>query len=447
MSRCKLAEKLTADDKAILRKKAKISPRADNWNPYPKPLVLFEVDEDGMCWFPFYLGKNDISDCCNVKSTKDFEEDEFYPTRPLLTPETDPYKLKRDQKTVMRETLSRLKDKQCVFLNLSTGFGKSAMSVHICSRVKRGKKMILVFNLEIQKGWLKTFKDFSTATVQHVTGNKQLDPKANVYIVGLKKAALCDRDFFKDISMLVIDEVDQLPAKTLIKVMKKVNPVYLVGLTATINRDDNLHQALYSYFGPRESFISRFIVKNFDVIKYQTKFKPEIEYNNSGQIDNNILLDSIAYNEDRQDMICDLMQLYAEDKILALSKRVGEIEAIYQKLVERGEDVDYKNQNKTKWDTSKRLLIGGVMSCGRGVDIPGVKILIMLSSVNHVEQNEGRVREDNGMVIDIVDEHPIFETRFKKRMTWYKKRGATIFFQNHGSEDVKFLSSSKKNKK
>lgn len=436
MSRVKHVNDLTDDEKKILRQKGKVRPRADAWNPYPTPLQLYIVDDEGMCWFPFYLS-HDIK--CKIKSTKGYELNEFYPTKPLLTPKTDPLKLGRDQTKVFKEALVQLRSKQCTFLNLSTGFGKSAMTVHLTSRVKKGKRMILVYSQEIQKQWVKTFKEFSTATVQHVTGKKPLDSKANVYIVGLKKASMADKEFFDNVSVLVIDEVDQLPAKSLIEVMKKVHPVYLIGLTATINRDDNLHQALYSYFGPRESFISRFIVKDFDVIKYQTNYVPEIEYNEMGQIRDDVLTDSIAYNKKRQEMICDLMQLYAEDKILALGKRVKEIEEVYTILKERGEDVDYKNTNKTKWDTTKRLLVSGVQSCGRGVDIPGLKILIMMDAVNHVEQNEGRVRADNGLVIDIVDNHPVFENRWKKRLAWYRKRGANVFYQIDGKEEVKPL--------
>lgn len=434
MSRVKLLNDLTKEEKSILRKKGKVRPRVNKWNPYPTPLQLFHIDENNKCWFPFYLGVKEIQ--CVIKTTKEYEHNEFYPTTSLLTIKTD--EQQRDQKRVIYAALKQLKTQKCTFLNLSTGFGKTMLGIHLTSKVKRGKRMILVYSQEIQKQWVSNFKKYSTAVVQHVVG-KKLDLKANVYVVGLKKASLCDSLFFENVSMLLIDEIDQLPTKSLIGVMKKIAPVYLIGMTATVNRDDNLHQALYSYFGPRETFISRFMIKKFQVIKYQTDYTPVIEYDSMGNVRDDILTDSIAFNSNRQLMICDLMQMYAFDKILALGKRIQEIEDIHNILKEKGENVDYKHTYKKEWDTSNRLLISGVKSCGRGIDIHDLKILVMMCSVNHVEQNEGRLRVNDGLIIDIVDNHPIFENRFKKRLAWYRKRGATIFYQNDGSEEIKLL--------
>lgn len=432
MSRCKPFCELTKTELAILKKRGNVYPRADNYNPYPRPVELFAVDEKGMCWFPFALS-DDIE--CVHKSFDDFSPSSYDVKGVLYTLETDPKGLERDQQQVWREAVNSLKKTNRVFMNLSTGFGKSALAVHVASIVKRGKIMVTVFNSTVQKQWKRTFKDFSNAKVQHVVGKKPLDPTAHVYIVGLKKASAADRSFFSSISTLIIDEVDQLPAKTLIQTMKLIAPVYLIGLTATINRDDNMHQALYSYFGDRSTFIKRFITKDFDVIKYQTQFKPTVEYKDDGGIDDCVLTASIAYNEKRQSMIAELCRTYFEEKILVLSKRIEEIEAIYN-LLKETESVDYKTTHKVNWDTNCRILIGGFQSCGRGVDIPNLSVLILASSVNHVEQNEGRIRANNNLIIDIVDNHPIYDRRWAKRKTWYVKRGATLFYQIDGTDDV-----------
>jgi len=457
MSKCKNLNLITKEEWSILKKKGKVYPRSDDWNPYPKPLYLYSENKSkGVCWFPFALC--DFIDCESRKSSE-FEKDSFQPTRPLLTSETDPLGLDRDQKTVFKEIIEKLLLDQRVFLNFSTGYGKSAITVHITSKVKRGKRLILVYNSGVQKQWVKdVYKKFSNAKIQHIQAKKPIDPDANVYVMGLRKASNCFntckgggwaddskygndiREFFKSISMLVIDEVDQLPTKMLINIMKHINPVYLIGLSATINRDDNMHQALYAYFGPRKTFIKRFIVKDFDVIKYQTNFEPDVVFDDYGKINNVVMVDSIAYNEERHKMICKLVKEYKNDKILMLSKRVDEIDSIFSILEKDGESVDYKHQHKTSWDTNKRVLVGGFGSCGRGVDIPGLTLLILLSSVNHIEQNEGRIRAKNNKIIDIVDKHPIFERRWNKlRRVWYVKRGATLYVQNDGESEIKLL--------
>lgn len=436
MSRCKPIDQFTDEELKILKQKGNVFPRADNWNPFPKAVQLYEVDESGICWFPFALA-DEIK--CSIKNPSDYPPCRFNKKGNLFTAESDHSGLGRDQVEVHRHAIEKLKKDRCVFMNLSTGFGKSALMVHISSKSHTGKKLVLVFNSEIQKQMVKAYRDFSDANVQHIVGKQKVNKDAHVYVMGLKKASSCDRSFFETISTLIIDEVDQLPAKTLIQVMKMINPVYLIGLTATINRDDNMHKALYSYFGERNTFIKRFIVKKFEVIKYQTDYVPDIEYANDGSVRNDIVTNSIAYNEHRQNMVCDIIQTYPDDKILVLSKRVLEIEGVASILQEREEDVDYKTDTKTSWDISKRVLVAGFQSCGRGVDIPGLSVLILLTSVNNVQQYEGRIRENNNLVIDIVDNHPIFETRWNKRRPWYKKRGANIFYQIDGKDEVKHL--------
>lgn len=439
MSQIKALSSFTEDEKKILRKKGIVRPRADDWNPYPKPIDLYEKDDFDNIWFPFAL-KNEIECINRSTSDEEFRNNSFETKLKLYNKDTDPRGLKDDrgnpidQQEIFKNAIQKLKRDNYVFLNLSTGFGKSAMGVHICSKIKRGLSLILVYNFNVQKQW-KTdgFEMFSTAKVQHLKGKQKIKDDTNVVIMGLATAAKKDRDFFNPFSLVLIDEVDQLPAKTLLRVMKKMNPVYLVGMSATINRTDNMHQALYSYFGERKEFIKCFIVKDFDVLKIQTDFEPEIEYFDNGMVNNNVLTDSIAYNKSRQKFIADLVKHYKDERILLLSNRIAEIEGVWE-LLKDEEECDYRTDKKTSWDTKKRVLIGGFKSCGRGLDIKGLSVLILCTSVNNVQQNEGRIRMNENLIIDIVDKHAIFEKRWEKRKCWYKKRGANLFWKNWNSD-------------
>ena len=57
---------------------------------------------------------------------------------------------------------------------------------------------------------------------------------------------------------------------------------------------------------------------------------------------------------------------------------------------------------------------------------PELTCLISTSSIKDIRQLEGRIRTVDNLIIDIVDNHGIYEKHWEKRKEWYLKRGATI---------------------
>lgn len=428
MSKIVRKKDLTSDDLIHLYKECKVSTIKNAFNMYPKPIKLFGDDGENF-WIPRGIAISGFS-YKDFYSLKEYSA-KFNVHRSLLTEATDPLDLGRDQHMVFASALSELGDNGTCFLELSTGFGKTTMGTHIIHALER-KACIIVFSQTLQSDWVKDLKNHTDARVHLYTGNKIPPNNSQIDIIGLKKASSLSVEFLSRYQTVVIDEIDQVLGKQYMKLLLKIAPDYFIGMTATVERSDGLHKAFYKYF---DKFITRFIEKpDATVIKFQTEFVAEEEYDNEGTLIDSVLMNSIAENKQRHLSVERLVRSLGKKPMLILSGRISEILAIYELIKDL--DVDYKTDKKKHFDKSKQILIGGFKSFGRGFDRPGLEVVIMLSSYRNVKQYEGRLRSDCGFIYDFVDKNFIFESRWKTRVSWYNKRKMIIKYQIDGTSEV-----------
>ena len=67
--------------------------------------------------------------------------------------------------------------------------------------------------------------------------------------------------------------------------------------------------------------------------------------------------------------------------------------------------------------------------CSEGLDISTLSTLIFVTPKTDIIQSVGRIlrtKDNNPIVIDIIDSHQIFQNQWKKRQTFYKKEQYSI---------------------
>jgi hypothetical protein len=144
------------------------------------------------------------------------------------------------------------------------------------------------------------------------------------------------------------------------------------------------------------------------------------------------IVNTIAYNTDRHRYIADLCIKHQEHRILVLSDRTEQSEAIYKLLIEAGESVQLiigakKVKKITDESLKSRVIVGASKKVGTGFDDPTLTMLILASDCKNVAQWEGRIRTTNNIIYDIVDDYRSFENHWAKhREPWFIARGATI---------------------
>jgi hypothetical protein len=428
--------------KSYIKKECNIWEEITKYNPVPKCFTIFKVDKTKIPYkaiLPIGIWKDLYDDFPNKTNYHPISSDKKFEGELRET-------LDQDQKTLTKEAIEHLNKNHSILLALRTGFGKTVSTVYLISHFKL-KAVILCHATTLHPQWVREFRIHASKIKVQVIGNIsskedfKLDEDYDVYILGVIKCTHLNRDVFDKIGVIVVDEAHLCMTETFSDALLNFSPRYLIGLSATPDRKDGMDRLLYPFFGYPETFIKRSQKKNFKVIKYITNFKPIIKQNYLKSLDWNSVVNSIAYNNERQRFIVKLCQEYSKDKILILSNRVCECIGcknnsnckclekksigIVPLLKEVGESVDARVGSSSRHNEDSRIVVGTFQKLSVGYDSKRT-LLILVSDISDVRQAEGRIRVDNNIVIDLVDKFKPFENHYQERERWYLERGATI---------------------
>lgn len=256
--------------------------------------------------------------------------------------------------------------------------------------------------------------------------------------MGILKACSMDPSVFSGVGIVIVDEAHLVSQACFSGILLNLHPHYLIGMTATPWRSDGLEKLFIPYFG--DSFINRHEIKNFTVIKYKTHFRPKKAYSivkGRSTLDWSSMINSLAYNSERQECIVNLVKNHVKNhRIMVLSDRIGQNEALLKSLEDQKIDVDWLYGKKKKHREDCKVLIAGTKKAGVGFNDPTLTMLIMVSDTKDVAQFEGRIRTINNIVYHFVDDDPTMEKHWDYCESWYLHRGATLRVEFTKNEDT-----------
>lgn len=442
---------LTDTDKAFIRETLSITTNTDP----PVTVKPFKViDQEVFLPFAFY---SELREFGNHKDWPLFPNDSLHPTR--FSPEWSfTAELREYQKEVWKETLPILQARHAILLQLYCGWGKTLFTAYISSKVQL-VTLILYHISPLGRSWPTTFSSFTNAVVCHL-GHDKFNPDAHIYIctVGM---ALSDNFPLdpKRIGVLAIDEAHAFCSPQRIFSLIRFQPKYLILLTATPDKSNGLGKLINTFGGTLKvdskgvevpgqvpTCIIRISSKPFTVYKCQTLFKPRIKANDRG-LDWQEVKNSLLPNADPAKspplsfavtkLICDWASANPHKKILIPCIQISQVKAIAEELRKRGDDVGTLYGKDSSYDECRVLVAIGVkvqvgfddrMSCrnfgGRTLDM--VILAWSYKDKGVIEQTVGRMRGENGVVIDIVHHFSSFTKHFKNREEWYLSRKGVI---------------------
>jgi len=349
----------------------------------------------------------------------------------------------------MSEVLPMLKSRKSGLIAAHTGFGKSIMTALIASRTQL-ITLILYHISPLGRSWPSTFLTSANSVVCHI-GKEPFNPSAHVYIctVGMALSDKFPLDPAK-VGLLVIDEAHTFMSPQRVFSYLRFEPKYLINLTATPDRADGMGKMLGLFHGrlklgenkqPLAGQVPCEVVrkanKAFTVYKQNTGFKPKITTNARG-LDWSEVKKSLLTKPELVTLICDWAILNPQEKILIHTVQIDQMEAIASELRTRGEtSVSTFSGNQSTYDEA-RILVAIDKKVGLGYDDENtchnyggrrLTMLIMgwtIKDPSSTAQLIGRIRSENGKIVDLVHSFSSFTKHWKNRSSWYAEHGGKV---------------------
>jgi hypothetical protein len=303
----------------------------------------------------------------------------------------------------------------------------TATSIYMASKIKM-KTMVITHRIVLINQWKESLTKFCPdATVQVLTA-KSKKKDCDFYIMNAMNVHKHDAEYYKDIGMLIVDEVHCIMAEGLSKCMTRLVPRYVLGLSATPYREDGMNILLDLYFGKRK--IYRKLFRKHIAYKVQTTFVPTVELSANGRINWGVILESQSQDTKRNEMIIKIVKYFPDRVFLILCKRVEQGQYLVKRFKEEGEDVTSLIGKQQTYEKKSRILVGTSSKAGTGFDHPRLDAMIMAGDIQaYFIQYLGRVlrREDVvPLIFDVVDKNPILERHYKVRRSVYLEHGGTV---------------------
>jgi len=333
---------------------------------------------------------------------------------------------------IQQETIdATIKSNYCGLISLDTGLGKTVVALKLISLLQV-KTLVVVHADFLLDQWKARIKQYLPTARIGIIKQELCEIENTDIVIGMIQTII-KRDYpkgtFDSFGMLQIDESHHIASRTFSSLFYKVQPKYVLGLSATPERKDGLSKVLYWFLGPQIITIKRETGKpKIKFVFNDTEGYLE-KFNRLGKVSIPEMITDLTLKKERNDFIIEkIKELLKENrKILVLSERREQCEYFNNNLKGFTSTGLYLGGMKTvdrETSTTCSIIIGTYQAAGEGFDVAELDTLILATPKSDVQQAVGRIlRQKNvnePLVIDIVDSFSIFKGQYYKRRKFYK---------------------------
>jgi len=352
-------------------------------------------------------------------------------------------------------------------LHAPTAFGKTVTAIGIINK-RKVNTLILVHSRQLLDQWQERLKTFLNNGEIGVIGGGKKKPTGQIDIATYqslinKKDNTID-PLVQDYGQIIIDECHHISAPRFEMVLNEVRAKYVLGLTATPERQDGHQKIIFMLAGPIRHKVKPDHAERFEqqVIVNQLYHQPSEQLTNSekGPHIAEVYRWIAENNERTQKIVDDVIVKISEGKHpLVLTERREHAEIINQLLIANKIETvilrggmpakERKTANERLSETQVVVATGKYV--GEGFDLPRLDTLFLAMPIawkGSLAQYAGRIhRESDGKdqvtIFDYVDSSlPMLERMFLKREKGYKAMGYEIMFKNKNNSQNTFIFSS-----
>jgi superfamily II DNA or RNA helicase len=327
------------------------------------------------------------------------------------------------------------------------GFGKTVMALNIATRLKR-RFLIIVDKEFLMNQWKSEIENFiDGARVGILQANKVQMESEKYDITICMIQTICRRDFpegfFDEYGFTIFDECHHLGASYFCQALKKIQTKYMLGLSATPDREDGLSLVFEYYLGEAVYKVTKRAPDKEAVVKAvwfdsEDPAYKDVPVNWRGEPITAKLLNQVAEFEPRNKKIMNLIDEYAQNPdrfILILSDRISQLEWFEKALNEwptkyiHGYYIGGMKQKILDENAEKcQILLATYQMASEAFSVKKLNTVILATPRKKVEQSTGRIfrqrideRKVAPHIIDIIDSHDCHKRRWFVRQKFYKE--------------------------
>jgi hypothetical protein len=337
------------------------------------------------------------------------------------------------QVDVVKEALDNLTQNFGTLIGTFPGSGKTIMGTY-CTTQLGLKGCVLIHRKIFAQQWKTTFEKVSSLSCWIVgeTSPPAVQPDMMICMSG--RWNTIPVVWREAVGTLIIDEAHAFCTPSAVGSLLNFFPKYVILESATIERDDEMHNMLYAIAGTNGVF--RDVSHPFTVVKVETGVVPKRDKDCKGSLKYDVMVKSLLYNDSRNALIYNLLEKHKNECVLVLTSQTEHVRVLYEYVKENvNKSVDFMCGNKKTY-TDCSVLIGTSSKIGTGFDQATFcenysgkrfRILIICFSIKKYSilvQNVGRVvgRGENPIVYHFVDNDNLMKSHWNKCKKWYAPR-------------------------
>lgn len=334
-------------------------------------------------------------------------------------------------------------------LEIPCGRGKTVMALKIISLLNV-KTLVIVHKGFLLEQWIERIQQFlPSAKIGRIQG-QIIDIEDKDIVIGMLQS-LSMKEYpstlFSSFGLTIVDEVHHIAAEVFVRSLFTVVTKYVLGLSATMQRKDGLTKVFKMFLGDivykeKQNADLNVIVNTHTFQTKDEDFNEEVvDYR--GQVQYSSMITKLCKFNRRSDFILNIIkyQLSINDKqqiiVLALYKNL--LTYFYKHIkhydiASVGYYVGGMKPDKLKESESKKIILATYAMAAEALDIKTLTTLVMATPKTDVTQSIGRilrVKDNNPLVIDIVDTHRVFQNQARKRLTYYHKQNYEVRAYNN----------------
>ena len=329
-------------------------------------------------------------------------------------------------------------------LEVPTGKGKTVMGLKIISNLKK-KALIIVHKEFLMNQWIERIEEFlPTARVGKIQG-PTFDIHEKDIVIGMIQT-IYDKEYpvdaFSSFGITLVDEVHRIGSEQFSRTLLKTITPYMLGISATVDRKDQLTKVLFMFIGEKiysqkTNIGDDVSVRAINYVSTDSEFN-EVEYDFRGSPKYSTMISKLCEFGPRNDFIVrvigDLIQENPDNQIMILCHNRSLLtylrDAIeYKKIASVGYYLGGMKQHDLKETEGKQIVLATYAMAAEALDIKTLSTLVMVTPKTDITQSVGRilrVKHENPIIVDIVDSHDLFQNQWKQRRVFYKKANYRI---------------------